>query len=248
MSPELLDNCDVLIWWGHKKHTEVPWEKARDIARRIKEGKLSLFVLHSAHWSRPFIEAMCERAREDAIKSLPAEQRATAKLKEIPPVLNALPAWDAQLTPNVSCVKKWDEPVKVTLKMPSCVFPYVTANGKPSHIFTLLPDHPIAQGVPHEFVSTRPRIMPSRGTCPSRMRWCSKSTGSRAIGFAAAACGKWGKEKCSISARARDLSDLQESGRPADHRQRRAISGAEELGWIKPTRPSSPADLAQRCT
>ncbi len=92
LSPELLDNCDVLIWWGHKKHTEVPWEKARDIARRIKEGKLSLFALHSAHWSRPFIEAMCERAREDAIKSLPAEQRATAKLKEIPPVLNALPA------------------------------------------------------------------------------------------------------------------------------------------------------------
>lgn len=152
LSPELLDNCDVLIWWGHKKHTEVPWEKARDIARRIKEGKLSLFALHSAHWSRPFIEAMCERAREDAIKSLPPEQRATAKLKEIPPVLNALPEWDAQLTPNVTCVKKWDEPVEVTLKMPSCVFPYVTANGKPSHVFTLLPDHPIAQGVPHEFV------------------------------------------------------------------------------------------------
>ncbi len=41
-----------------------------DIVRRIREGKLSLIALHSAHWSRPFVEAMNERARQDALKAL----------------------------------------------------------------------------------------------------------------------------------------------------------------------------------
>ena len=149
---DLLDNCDVLIWWGHIRHREVKPEKAREVVARIKSGKLSLIALHSAHWSAPFIEAMAERAKADAIAKLPPEERATAKLTVIPAQLGKLPAADALLTPNVTYRKKPGEPVEVTLRLPSCVFPYVRADGKPSHIVTLLPDHPIAKGIPHEFV------------------------------------------------------------------------------------------------
>jgi trehalose utilization protein len=152
ITPDMLDNCDVLIWWGHKRHREVKPETGREIVQRIKEGKLSLLALHSGHWSTPFVEAMAERAREDAISNLPPEERATARITTIPAVLNALPTLDSQLTPNVTYVKKPGEPVEATLKLPSCVFPFVRADGKPSEIITLLPDHPIAQGIPHRFV------------------------------------------------------------------------------------------------
>ena len=81
---DVLDNCDVLIWWGHKRHREVKPEKGREIVERIKAGKLSLIALHSAHWSTPFVEAMAERAKADAVAKLPAEQRATAKITTIP--------------------------------------------------------------------------------------------------------------------------------------------------------------------
>lgn len=149
---DVLDNCDVLIWWGHKRHREVRPEKGREIVERIKAGKLSLIALHSAHWSTPFVEAMAERAKADAIAKLPPEQRATAKITAIPARLDAIPKPDALLTPNVTYVKKPGEPVEAIVRLPICVFPSYRADGKPSHIVTLLPDHPIAQGIPHEFV------------------------------------------------------------------------------------------------
>jgi trehalose utilization protein len=150
---DVLDNCDVLIWWGHKRHREVKPEKGRQIVARIKSGKLSMITLHSAHWSTPFVEAMAERAKSDAIAKLPPEQRSTAKIVTIIPArLDALPTLDTLLTPNVTYRKKPDQPVEATLRLPSCVFPFVRAEAKPSHIVTLLPDHPIAQGIPHEFV------------------------------------------------------------------------------------------------
>ena len=56
LADEVLNNCDVLIWWGHQKHTEISSEKAKEIVQRIKDGRLSLIALHSAHWSEPFVE------------------------------------------------------------------------------------------------------------------------------------------------------------------------------------------------
>ena len=69
LSEETLNDCDVLIWWGHVKHGAVKEQKAKEIVQRIKAGKLSLIALHSAHWSEPFVQAMQERARTDAAKS-----------------------------------------------------------------------------------------------------------------------------------------------------------------------------------
>ena len=77
LSDEILDNADVLIWWGHIRHKEITTETARRILKRVRQGKLSLVVLHSALSSRPFIEAMHQRSRLDAALAL-ADVDATA--------------------------------------------------------------------------------------------------------------------------------------------------------------------------
>src|SRR5262249_44770145 len=51
LSSAVLDDCQVLIWWGHVRQGEVNMEKVKQIVERIKEGKLALVALHSAHWS-----------------------------------------------------------------------------------------------------------------------------------------------------------------------------------------------------
>src|SRR6266487_442398 len=54
ITPEILDNTDVLIWWGHIKHRQVKWETGDQIVDRIKANKLALIALHSAQGSTPF--------------------------------------------------------------------------------------------------------------------------------------------------------------------------------------------------
>ena len=77
LSKETLDNSDVLIWWGHVRHGEIKPETAKMLISRIKEGKLNLISLHSAHWSMPFKEAMNERARQDALARRPTTDAGT---------------------------------------------------------------------------------------------------------------------------------------------------------------------------
>ncbi len=50
---EVLENTDVLIWWGHAKHDDVPDELAEKVHNRILRGMGAIF-LHSAHMSKPF--------------------------------------------------------------------------------------------------------------------------------------------------------------------------------------------------
>lgn len=148
-----LDNCDVLIWWGHVRHTDLKPEAAKDIAQRVKSGQLSLLALHSAHWSAPFMEVMAERAREDALKALRPEERATAIIHETNqyPALRAMPKFTDRLTPDTQFVKVPGQPVHITLALPNCCFIAVRGDGKPSQMRVLLPDHPIAKGLPREF-------------------------------------------------------------------------------------------------
>src|SRR5258706_5069439 len=67
---DLLNETDVLVWWGHVRNKDVKDELAKKIVDRIKSGKLSLISLHSAHWSKPFMFAMNERATQDALSEL----------------------------------------------------------------------------------------------------------------------------------------------------------------------------------
>ncbi|HUW20672.1 MAG TPA: ThuA domain-containing protein [Sedimentisphaerales bacterium] len=151
LADELLDNCDVLIWWGHQRQAEISIETAQRVIDRVKAGKLSLIVLHSAHWSTPFIVAMHQRAEQDALAALAPAQRAKARVEWVGEVERKAPAPDAELTPSVSYEKKDDGTTIVRITRPNCCFPYYKAHGKPSTVKTLLPGHPIAAGIPKEF-------------------------------------------------------------------------------------------------
>ncbi len=51
---EVLENTDVLLWWGHKYHKEVDDALVAKICNRVLLGKMGFVALHSAHKSKPF--------------------------------------------------------------------------------------------------------------------------------------------------------------------------------------------------
>lgn len=53
ITKEVLDNTDVLIWWGHIAHHKVPDEVAYMVRDAVLSG-MGLICLHSAHHSKPF--------------------------------------------------------------------------------------------------------------------------------------------------------------------------------------------------
>jgi trehalose utilization protein len=111
---------------------------------------MSLVTLHSAHWSAPFVQAMCDRSTEDALKTLSEEERKAAQVIYVTPKPFTVPKRTDPLTPSS---KKQIVDGKVTLEvtLPMCVFPAYRGDGKPSKVTTLLPDHPIAKGLPKEW-------------------------------------------------------------------------------------------------
>ena len=88
---DVLNNTDVLFWWGHVRHAAVSDELVERIACRIKEG-MGLIVLHSGHYSKIFRRVM-----------------------------------------GTECRSKWWE------------------NEDHERIFTVMPGHPIAAGLPEFF-------------------------------------------------------------------------------------------------
>jgi trehalose utilization protein len=148
LSDEVLDHCDVLVWWGHVRNAEVTPATGKRILERIKSGQISLITLHSAHWSAPFVEAMQWRTTEDALKDLSDAQRKSAKITFIYPKRFVVPKRTDPPTPSVKKTIDADGTVHLEITMPACVFPSYRADGKPSHVTTLMREHPIAQGVP----------------------------------------------------------------------------------------------------
>jgi trehalose utilization protein len=53
LTDEVINNTDVLIWWGHIAHDEVKDEIVQKVQKRILEG-MGLIVLHSGHFSKIF--------------------------------------------------------------------------------------------------------------------------------------------------------------------------------------------------
>ncbi|MBQ8606206.1 MAG: ThuA domain-containing protein [Clostridia bacterium] len=53
ITKEVLAQTDVLIWWGHCKHEEVPDEVAQNVTDAVHGGMGAIF-LHSGHHSKPF--------------------------------------------------------------------------------------------------------------------------------------------------------------------------------------------------
>jgi len=60
LTQEVLDNTDVLIWWGHMAHREVQDEIVNRVCERVLDG-MGLVALHSAHASKVFSKLMGTR-------------------------------------------------------------------------------------------------------------------------------------------------------------------------------------------
>lgn len=150
LSDETLDNCDVLIWWGHERHGVVTDAHVDAILKRLKEGRLGFIALHSAHWSKPFIAAMETRAVDDALQSVQKSERDAVRVVKIPGKRGLTGPHDA-LTPSFRRFKADDGADTLEIHLPACVFSVVRADGEPSHVTTLLPKNPIAKGIPGTF-------------------------------------------------------------------------------------------------
>jgi trehalose utilization protein len=57
LTDEVLENTDVMTWWGHCAHGDVQDEIAEKVQKRVLQG-MGLIVLHSGHFSKPFKRLM----------------------------------------------------------------------------------------------------------------------------------------------------------------------------------------------
>jgi len=148
LSDATLDTTDVLVFWCHRRVKDQDDARMEAIVKRVMDGKLGFVGLHSTHWGKPFVRLMQERAKTDAVAALPEAERATAKWE----FLNDAPYYKgvgraARITPFVE--KGEGQVWRLTL--PACVFPVYRNDGMPSHVTTLLPQHPIAAGLPAQW-------------------------------------------------------------------------------------------------
>lgn len=144
----VLDNCDVLIWWGHVRHAEFSIDKAKAIVKRITEGKLSLIALHSAHWSAPFVEAMNEVTRQRTLATYKIDTQNIQFITR--EKLRTRVEYSSLVTPYV--VRRFPEGVeKLQVYLPYCVFPLARNDGSASTVQVLKPKHPILKNIPPTF-------------------------------------------------------------------------------------------------
>lgn len=57
LTEEILSDTDVLIWWGHTRHDDVPDEIAERVHNHILGG-MGFIALHSSHFAKPFKSVM----------------------------------------------------------------------------------------------------------------------------------------------------------------------------------------------
>jgi trehalose utilization protein len=57
LTPQVLAQTDVLIWWGHAAHEQVQDEVVERVHQRVLNG-MGLIVLHSGHFSKIFKRLM----------------------------------------------------------------------------------------------------------------------------------------------------------------------------------------------
>ncbi len=57
LTPEVLDDTDVLVWWEHRAHEDVEDEIVDRVCQHVYNG-MGFVPLHSAHFSKPFKRLM----------------------------------------------------------------------------------------------------------------------------------------------------------------------------------------------
>lgn len=79
LSDARLNACDVLIWWGHKRHGQVKDELVQKIVRRVKEEGMGFVSLHSAHFAKPNIALMSQsETSKDLLEKVQPKGRVAA--------------------------------------------------------------------------------------------------------------------------------------------------------------------------
>lgn len=53
LKEETLGQTDVLIWFGHRRHNQVPDATVDRVVRHVRERGLGFIALHSSHYSKP---------------------------------------------------------------------------------------------------------------------------------------------------------------------------------------------------
>jgi trehalose utilization protein len=145
LSDATLAATDVVVLWCHRRVKDQSSERMAALAQRVMAGKTGYVALHSAHWSKTFVQLMQERAKADALLQVPEAERGSVTWQFLNdnPIYGKMPPKGSPNSPFVTHEGKvW----KLTL--PHCVFPTWRADGAPSHVRTLLPEHPIAKGLP----------------------------------------------------------------------------------------------------
>ena len=178
LADTILDNCQVLVYWDHAKHHEIKPAKGKEIVRRIKAGQLSMMSLHSAHWSRPYIEAMYEVTRLRAQEQFQnSDEEVEIEIIKSPEFVG--PQENSQTTPRYDVRKFPGGKTHVKVYLPNLAFFRWDEHGLPSEITTLLPEHPIAQGIPPQFTIEQtemydePYHIPKPDTVIFEERWTS---------------------------------------------------------------------------
>ena len=58
LTDEILNSTDVLTWWGHMAHGDVPDAVVERVHKRVVNDGMGLIVLHSGHFSKIFKKLM----------------------------------------------------------------------------------------------------------------------------------------------------------------------------------------------
>lgn len=147
LTDAILNEADILIWWGHIRQDEIEWKTGRKIVDKIENGTLSMITLHSAHWSTPFMEAMNRITKKRAEREFPGHEINYIS----PPDRFTTPEYGSRVTPYSQVRKYPDGKTEINVHLPYCCFPAYRDDGKPSYARFTQPDHPIASGLPEKF-------------------------------------------------------------------------------------------------
>lgn len=153
LSTENLDWADVIVWWGHVRQNQVTPENAQRVLDHILSGELDLIALHSAHWARPFTEAMRWRSIEDGkAHLLKLSGAAELTIETVPPPREfTVPIHGSAKTPAYFGYRKSFKEYHGIIHLPWCCFPDYRPDGKPGTLHVKNAKHPIAKGLPATF-------------------------------------------------------------------------------------------------
>jgi trehalose utilization protein len=154
LSEDNLEWADVVIWWGHVRQSEVTAEHTKRVVDRVLAGELDLIALHSAHWARPFMEAMNWRAQEDARNQFAQKHPGKNVVFKLvpPPKEHTVPVHGSIVTPAFFTWKINEKNYEAAVHLPWCCFPDYRPDGKPSTLTAQVPGHPIVAGLPRVIV------------------------------------------------------------------------------------------------